>query len=372
MSQPEANTLKKAYPWTNPTNPPLSCAPMLNIATPRLATSVSAAGGIGFIAGGYDVSNLESQLSDAASQMQTLDESNPARHFYTETNILPLGVGFLNWGADRESAMNALKKHRPAAVWLFAPRVLPDDLVEWVEEIKDLNEHSSEGTNNGIKTQVWIQVGTTHEATTALTNLHPDVLVVQGSDAGGHGLAHAASIVTLIPEIRHLILQTPSFGDIPILAAGGIVNGRTLAAALSLGANGAVMGTRFLACEEAKVPPGYQAEILRASDGGVSTVRSTVYDRVRGIHGWPARYDGRGVINRSYTDATSGMSDEENRGLYQLEMRKGDDGWGPQGRMTTYAGTGVGLVKEVLSAQEILGMVWEEMRRVVADLGVWR
>lgn len=344
---------------------------MLNIATAPLAVSVSAAGGIGFIAGGYETSGLETHLHDAANLIKDLDPTNPARKFYTETGILPLGVGFLNWGADRETAIAILKQHRVAAVWLFAPREMPGDLVAWAKDIRDLDTGNPSTEPTQVKTQLWVQIGTVHEAAAALPALHPDVLVVQGSDAGGHGLARSASIVTLLPEVHSLLRENDADKHTNLLAAGGITTGRTLLAAQALGALGAVMGTRFLAAKEARVAGGYRDEILRASDGGVSTVRSTVYDRVRGIHGWPGRYDGRGVINQSYVDAVrNGMDDEENRRLYRVEMEKGDEGWGPGGRMTTYAGTGVGLVKEVLSARQILEEVWEEARAVAGELGM--
>ena len=177
----------------------------------------------------------------------------------------------------------------------------------------------------------------------------------------------AASILTLLPE-THDALSAQGLTT-PLLAAGGICDGRTAAAALCLGATGCVMGTRFLAAHEAAVAAGYRAEILRADDGGVSTVRSTVYDRVRGIEGWPAEYDGRGVINASWRDAVAGMTDEENRRLYEKEMEKGPQGgWGVQGRMTTYAGTGVGLVRGVKGAGEIVEEVREGAKEVLRDM----
>lgn len=218
------------------------------------------------------------------------------------------------------------------------------------------------------QTQIWVQVGTVGEAVAVAGALRPDVLVVQGSDAGGHGLARSASIMTLLPEVRDA-LQGRQMGDIPVLAAGGIVDGRGIAASQALGASGAVMGTRFLATPEANIAQGYRAEVLRAADGGVSTVRSTVYDRVRGIYGWPERYDGRGVINQSYVDAVErGMSDEENRARYESELQKGDLGWGPGGRLTTYAGTGVGLVRETIPAAEIVQKCRQEAMDIIQRL----
>jgi nitronate monooxygenase len=130
---------------------------------------------------------------------------------------------------------------------------------------------------------------------------------------------------------------------------------------LTLGAAGVALGTRFLASKEAVISKGYQNEILRVGDGGVSTVQTKVYDVVRGIYGWPSAYGGRGVANRSYLDAVHGMSDVENQELYKEAMKLGDDGWGPEGRMTTYAGTGVGLINHVLSAEEIVKHMQEEI-----------
>ena len=374
MASPQTPTpnLQTATPWIHPSNPPLANAPMLNIATAPLASSVSASGGIGFIAGGYDVSNLQEELHSAAKLIQDLDPTNSAKRFHTETGILPVGVGFLNWGADRVKALEILDRNPVAAVWLFAPREMPGDLVPWVESIRASggNEVESVGSEGRkYRTQVWVQVGTVREAVACAESLRPDVLVVQGSDAGGHGLAHSASLMTLLPEVRSALLQMSPDVRPHVFAAGGISSGRGLLAARVLGAAGAVMGTRFLGCSEARLASGYQREIVRASDGGISTVRSTVYDRVRGIGGWPERYDGRGVINRSYVDAVEhGMPDEENRRLYEVEMRKGDDGWGENGRMTTYAGTGVGLIKDILPAREILEEVWEETKNISEDM----
>ncbi|PLN78298.1 putative oxidoreductase [Aspergillus taichungensis] len=340
------STLQKSYPWV--TTPLVASAPMLNIALPPLAVSVSAAAGLGFLAAGFDVSDLDQKLSQAANLVHQLPPSPLTKH-YADTGILPIGVGFINWGADLAQSIAALEKYRPCAVWLFAPEDQPRGLVPWVERVRAATRGA---------TQIWVQVGAVGEAVTVAETLRPDVLVVQGSDAGGHGLARSASVVTLVPEVVDALEARGLGTGLPVLAAGGVVDGRGMAAALALGASGVVMGTRFLASEEANVARGYRAEVLRAEDGGVSTVRSTVYDGVRDIHGWPRRYDGRGVINRSYVDAVEGnMSAAENRRLYVTELEKGDAGWGPDGRLTTYAGTGVGLVREALPAGEIVRRV---------------
>ncbi|KAL4933611.1 nitronate monooxygenase [Aspergillus undulatus] len=341
---PPSSALRSAYPWTK--TPLVASAPMLNIASALLAVSVSAAGGLGFLAGGFDVSNLEDNLKEA---VQLIKQSNlTLQQTHTSTGILPIGVGFLNWGADLTKSIAAIEKYRPCAVWLFGPKVIPDDLRPWAEQVRNVTDSS---------TKIWVQVGTVSEAICVTEALDADVLVIQGSDAGGHGLVHSASIITLLPEVKDALAARRLKHDIPLIGAGGIVDGRGMAASLALGASGVAMGTRFLASTEATIARGYQDEVLRASDGGVSTVRSTVYDRVRGILSWPVRYDGQG-----------GTSDEENRALYEEELKKGDSGWGQTGRLTTYAGTGVGLVKETLPAGTIVSNTIQEAKNILQHI----
>ena len=125
------------------------------------------------------------------------------------------------------------------------------------------------------------------------------------------------------------------------------------------------MGTRFLAASEAGIAAGWQKEITRLTDGGVSTSRSTLCDRLKETQGWPARYDGRAAVNRGHKDEEGGMSDGENVRLYQEELEKGDKAWGDHGRMVTYAGTGVGLIDDVKPAATIVEEVRSQAREVL-------
>ena len=312
----------------------------------RLAVAVSRAGGLGFVAGGFDLSGLEKDMDEAAELLKT--SPIPSRD-----GVLPVGIGFQNWGSDIRLAMQVVKKHQPAAVWFFAP-YKPSDLLPWAKETRAATDG---------KTKIWIQVGTVAEAIEIAKTTKPDIIVVQGSDAGGHGLQQRASIISLLPEVSDAFAKAGI--EIPLIAAGGISDGRGVAAALTLGASGVALGTRFLAAEEATIAKGYQQEVLRVSDGGVSTVKTKVYDVVRGILDWPSAYDGRGVANRSYLDALHGMSDKENSELYKEAMKQGDNGWGPEGRMTTYAGTSIGLINKVMPAEEIVKEIQKEALEVL-------
>lgn len=116
---------------------------------------------------------------------------------------------------------------------------------------------------------VWEQVGSAsaaHEAAVAGV----DVIIAQGLEAGGHNLGTLPGLVG-VPEI------VAAAGDVPVLAAGGIVDGRGLAAALALGAQGAVIGTRLLATKEATVAAEYKQHLLKAS--GSDTLLTSLFGR---------------------------------------------------------------------------------------------
>ncbi|KAH0541915.1 hypothetical protein FGG08_003635 [Glutinoglossum americanum] len=304
-----------------------------------LATAVSLAGGLGFLAAGTNTSSLTASLSHA-KKLLNHPEASPSP--------LSVGIGFIVWGSDLSTAVQAVRSFVPAAIWLFSPR-LTTDLVTWSEKLREAS---------GGKSQVWIQIGNVAAAVEVAGLCKPNAIVVQGADAGGHGLARGAGIISLVPEVADA-LDREGHGHIPLLAAGGISDGRGVAAALTLGASGVVLGTRFLAAKEAEMKPGHAEEVLRTSDGGLNTIRTTLFDVVRGTNRWPAEYDGRGIANRSVEDEEKGMDSEENRRLYEEALAKGDGGWGKEGRMIAYAGTGVGLVREIRGAAEIV----EELRR---------
>ncbi|TVY65617.1 Nitronate monooxygenase, partial [Lachnellula suecica] len=293
-----AQTLQSHYPWT--ASPLITSAPMRLIAHEDLTLSVSHSQGLGFLGVGTDVSAFSSILNSCTTSLQQAPIPN------TPSEILPIGVGFICWGADLDAAVSVIRSAgaKPAAAWLFAPKA-PSDLVTWSKCIRE----ASAG-----KTKIWIQVGTVATALEVARTCQPDVLVIQGSDAGGHGLAQSSSIISLFPECFDAL-------------ARGIMDGRGVAAATMLGASGVCMGTRFLCSPEAAISNGYRNAVLGASDGGVSTARTTVYDKLRRTNGWPEHYNARGVLNDSFWDHEKGLGEEENRRLYEEAMKTGDAGW---------------------------------------------
>lgn len=344
-----SRALQSQYPWVS--FPFVCSAPMRLIATENLATAVTLAKGLGFLAAGTDSALLKSLLGKSTS----IFEKSPVES--VPPGIIPVGVGFLCWAADVKVAISEIRQAplKPCAAWLFAPREI-ENLKRWADGIREAS---------GGLTKIWVQVGSIKDALGAAKVCHPDTLVIQGSDAGGHGLGRSGSLISLLPECTD-ILKREGFGDIPLIATGGIADGRGAAATLVLGASGICLGTRFLASFEAVISNGYKQALIDTSDGGAATARTSVYDRLRGTTGWPSNYNARGVLNQTYWDHENGMSEENNKKLYDEAAKQGDAGWGVQGRMTTYAGTGVGLVKGVIPAAEIVMEIREDSRRALA------
>jgi len=231
---------------------PILLAPMGDTAGGRLAAAVSTAGGLGLIGGGY---------ADPDWLTRELAAAGDAR----------VGVGFITFALDRRpgTLRLALEAHPSAIQLSFGdPRPYADDI------------HDSGAL-------LICQVQTSAEIALAV-EAGADVIIAQGQDAGGHGRPDRATM-GLIPSAVDMV------APLPVVAAGGIADGRGLAAALMLGAAGITMGTRFLASTAAMSNPAEAGALVAARSD--DTVRTSVFDVVRGP-AWPAGHDGRVVRNR--------------------------------------------------------------------------
>lgn len=345
---PLCNVFKKTLPWVQ--SPLIANAPMSGAALSDLAIAVSRAGGLGQIGFLDDMHELSTELGVARDKLQDLMATLP------DPQVLPIGVGVIVFGSPMEAWMRLFKTHCPAVVWLsFAGT---DELRQWTEAIRQASP----------KSQVWVQLGSVKAALEVAQACHPDALVLQGSDAGGHGHQDGASIVSLIPEVSDTFLQH-GMSDIPLVAAGGIVDGRGTAAALALGASGVVMGTRFLSAPETRIPQIYRDAIFKASDGGQATARSRVFDEIWGPNFWPATYDGRCLRNKVYDQYASGMDIKKIRSWLASEMN------GPRSESldvhdmgSLWAGTGVGMVNTPQRAGDIVQAVRDDALKRIGSL----
>ncbi len=183
------------------------------------------------------------------------------------------------------------------------------------------------------------------------------MIVAQGSEAGGHGGRRAA--LPFVPAVVDLVTPTP------VLAAGGIADGRGLAAVLMLGAAGVLIGTRFEASPEALVPASVTDAILEGSGG--DTERSRVLDIAR-RSSWPHRYTAR-TLRNDFLDRWRDKEDElreDDAALdaYGLAVAGGDSAVVP-----IWAGEGIDLITELSSAAELVSALMTEADEAVHRIG---
>jgi nitronate monooxygenase len=328
---------------------------MGGFATAPLATTVTKAGGLGFIGPVFTMPELEAELTKAS---KLLDSAEPSSKPTKEDKTLPIGLGVLIFFVQLEEAAEVVRKHSPAAIWLFGAHANAD-YATWTSKMREVSPAS----------KIWIQTGSVSSALELAAACKPDVLVMQGIDAGGHGYEKGAGLISLLPETADAL--DAKGHQIPLVAAGGISDGRGVAAALALGAQGVVMGTRFLAAEETVVRDGYRRGVLETWDGGQNTVRDKVFDETRGANVWPMEYDGRSVVTETYFDFKAGVGLDEIRKRYAEAEKGADRGFGMDDgklRSTIWAGTGVGLVNKVQPAAEIVKEILEETHSILGSL----
>ncbi|MEO1197748.1 MAG: nitronate monooxygenase [Pseudomonadota bacterium] len=246
---------------------PIIAAPMALISGGALAGAVSRAGGLGLLGGGY---------------AGTLGREPDLQAEYQKAGNTRIGVGFITWALDE-----ALKT-TPALL----DDILARDPACLFLSFGDPTPHANAAADRGVP--VICQCQTIEDARKAL-DAGATAIVAQGTEAGGHGGARAT--LPFVPEAVDLVTQQAP--DTLVLAAGGIADGRGLAAALMLGADGAVVGSRFWAAEEALTHP--EATRRAAAATGDVTIRSGLLDTLRGTP-WPAPYTFRTLKNRLTED----------------------------------------------------------------------
>jgi nitronate monooxygenase len=261
---------------------PIALAPMGGVAGGALAAAVSNGGGLGLVGCGRE---------DRDFQDRELD-------IVTRLTDKPWGVGFQAWSTSRRSVEAALAL-RPHAVMLSFGDPLP---------------LAAPVVDAGVP--LIVQVTDLAEAQTAL-DVGASVIVAQGAEAGGH--SGGGATLPFVPIVVDLV------APVPVLAAGGIADGRGVAAALCLGAAGALLGTRFEATSEAILDPEYVKAIL---DGhGRDTERSRVLDIARRAP-WPSRYLAR-TLRNEFLERWRGReeeleSDETAKAEYEAGAAVGD------------------------------------------------
>ena len=301
---------------------PILSAPMDVIAGARLTRAVSAAGGFGILGGGYgDKAWLEQEtakLADAAD---------------------PFGVGFITWSLAKQPALlDIALEAAPRAIMLsfgdpspFAPRIKSSGAL------------------------LICQVQDEAMARQAL-DAGADILIAQGTEAGGHGASRTT--IDIVPAVVDV-----AAGRVPVTAAGGIGDGRGLAAMMMLGASGVLLGTRFYASQECDGAEEAKRRICAASNG--NSVRGIIFDLSRN-NVWPAPFTGRCLIN-DHARRWMGREVELMQNIKAVAAEyAAARAAGNFDIAAVIAGEAVGLIHDIPPAAEIVDRIVTEADQILA------
>jgi nitronate monooxygenase len=305
---------------------PIMSAPMAMHSDGTLAAAVSAAGGLGSFAGIH-----------RAKGPEWIDAEVATIHANTER---PFAIGFITpfLGFATAQFEAALAARPPAIMFSFAN---PES---WIARAKAAGARTICQVQDYIGAEQAVSAGA-------------DVLVAQGTEAGGH-----TGTLSLLPLLAGLAARYP---DVPVLAAGGLGDGRTLAAVLIAGADGASLGTAFLATHEAVQVHEIRKRLIVESDG-TDTVFTRTYDILSGLP-WPPGI-GERVRRNTFTEHWSEREAE-------LRQRR-DDIAGPS-EDNPFAGTpdpdtsqilygqSAGFVPGIRPAAEVISTICEEAEQIL-------
>ena len=310
---------------------PIVLAPMGGAVTPELAAAVSNAGGLGTLPLSWNTPDeVRSQVAETAALTDR-----------------PFGVNLIREWDQRERLAVAVDAGAPV-ISLF-----------WGDAAGLVQEAHDEGAI------VFVSVASAAEATRA-ADAGADVVVAQGWEAGGH-VRSTVTTLALVPRVVDAV------DPVPVVAAGGIADGRGLAAVLALGAAGAWVGTRFLAAQESSIHDEYRRRLLEAVE--TDTYYGTLFDG-----GWPDAPH-RALRNSTVEgwEAAGRPASGERPGEEEEVAARGDGSpvkryasSTPHSSMTgeiealpNWAGQGVGLVTRVQPAAEIVQELVADAERIL-------
>ncbi len=306
---------------------PILQAPIGSVASPRLAANVSNAGAMGSLALSWE------EPERAAQQVMQLRAETTRLFFVNYVLAFP-----------PKSLDAALEAGAPAVIFSWGQ---PGNLVDRVHR---------------FDAKVGIQVGNLDGAKQALDS-QPDFIICQGAEAGGH-VQSTTSLSTLLPQVVDIS------GTVPVVATGGLANGRDLHWAMRHGAAAIMLGTRFVATAESEAHPLYKQALINAQSG--DSTYTLCFDG-----SWP--YAAHRVLRNG------SLNDWEAAGCPPVGQRPGedeivasdDDGYAlrrydddpPLATMDgnimdccLYAGTGCGEIDDLPAAAELISRIWSEFQ----------
>jgi nitronate monooxygenase len=318
---------------------PIVQAPIGGLSVPALAGAVSNAGGLGMMA----ITWMEpGEIREAIAALQAITDR-------------PFGVNVIIDPVDPphdERVQVALAAGAPLVSFFWGDPAPYIDRVHRAGAVATLTVGSAEEARRAVDVGV-------------------DIVVAQGWEAGGHVWGQVSTLA-LVPAVVDAVA-----GRVPVIAAGGITDGRGLAAVLTLGAEAAWLGTRFVASEEAPAHPHWKQRLIGATEA--DTYYSSLFDigwpnaphrtlRNATIDDWlaagappPGQRPGEGEILATWPDGTEVVRYSSVSARDSLTGRIDD--------LSLWCGQGVGLVKAILPAGEIVRQTVVDAERTLGELG---
>ena len=331
---------------------PILSAPMAGVSGGLLAAEVTRAGGLGMIAAGHlrDVDELESEINIFENLMTRSPSSKEETGSRGGSGPAIGFVGFSSFATPEGwgNYVRILRKYRPRAVQCFAPIIIAR---------RGLPSNVQLAHEHGVK--FITQVGSLNEAKEAIRH-KVDAIICQGGGAGGHGLRRELGNSTTA-----LTSQVSNMADIPVLAAGGIVNGKHLASLLCV-CDGVSMGTRYWASKESLGNEQLQKELVKDNSCD-DVIRTTAFDQIQNelsVLQWPHPYDSSGALRNETIEECDGKLSKELQcaidNTQLLEKYKVSREMSNANAVSVLAGEGVGEIYSIEGAYHITLKLEEE------------
>lgn len=318
---------------------PIALAPMALATGGELAAACVRAGALALVGGGYGDLDWTRREYNGAAALLGEDAAALSR----------LGCGFISWKLEEDSsALDWLldQPHRPAAVML---------------SFGDPKRFARSLSDHGVP--VICQIQTIAQLPVAV-DAGASVIVAQGCEAGGHGMndVDGRSTFTLVPEMADWLAKHSP--ETILLAAGGIADGRGLAASMMLGADGALVGSRLWATEQSLAAASAKQAAVEAS--GDDTARSGIFDILRSKK-WPEQYDFRAIRNELHRKWEKRIDELRSSPAAAIEdyldgVRSED-----YDRAHITVGQDIGLINAVLPAEQVIDSITREAAGLLGE-----
>jgi nitronate monooxygenase len=340
---------------------PVILAPMAGgPSTPELAAAVTNAGGLGSLGAAYIA---PPKIAEEITRIRQLTQGRFAVNLFSPQGMEPLH------GDVAAAEKFLVPYHRRLS--LPAPQLPQESHENFSEQIEVLIRARvpvvsftfgtlPENAIADLKEQGSYIIGTatTVEEARLIEKNGADAVVAQGSEAGAHRGTFAAPFESALIGTMALVPQIVDVVKIPVIASGGIMDGRGIVAAMALGARAVQMGTAFLAASEAGTSPAYRAALRKAREDQTTLTRAFSGRMARGVSNeFIEKWNASGLSPLSYPWQNA-LTREMRRAAAARD----------EGLLSLWAGQGVPMLREGPAAQ-LISELKEEMHRAVAELG---